>query len=72
MSEEQKELEVINGDGSELEQLYWQLIQFNTPEDVFQSYYVISCDKVKIIEQYKQEFQAFPKLTFFIFPSIFI
>ena len=44
-----------------------ELIQFNTPEDVFQSYYVISCDKVKIIEQYKQEFQAFPKLTFFIF-----
>ena len=44
-----------------------ELIRFNTLDDVFKSYYVISCDKTAILEQHKQQFKTFPTLTFFIF-----
>ena len=44
-----------------------ELIRFTTQEDAVKSYYVISCDKRSILEEHKQEFKTFPKLTFFIF-----
>ena len=45
-----------------------ELIKFDVGDDVRKSYYVISCDKIKMNEEQKSEIlNDFPKLTFYIF-----
>ena len=42
-------------------------VRFNTEEETVKSYYIISCDKIKIMEEYKQKLDSFPTIKFFIF-----
>ena len=44
-----------------------ELIKFITEEDVAKSYYVISCDKIKLFEGNKGILDKFPTIRFFIF-----
>ena len=44
-----------------------EILRFNTAEDTFKSYYVISCDKIKLMEQYKSKLDTFPNVYFFVF-----
>jgi len=44
-----------------------EVIKFTTEEDAVKSYFVISCDKVKLFEEDKEILDKFPTLKFFIF-----
>ena len=44
-----------------------ELIRFITEQDTVNSYYVISCDKVKLFEKDPEILNKFPKLKFFVF-----
>ena len=44
-----------------------ELIRFNTDEDTFRSYYLISCDKIRLMQEYKNKLDTFPTIYFFIF-----